>query len=142
MQRSIPFLAVLLLAATLLTQACKSSEALPSTQVRLGKTQSARLGSGVTVRVDSILDSRCPQGVQCIIAGYASAALRVSTDADTRSLTLFLGYRLANNPAMTDSTVVSLGGQRYSVLLRDITPYPVYGKPTADKQALVEVKAL
>ncbi len=139
MKSLIRFFAAPLLGLSMLC-ACQSqtSDATPSDKVVLGFQKSARLASGLTVRVDSLTDSRCPTGVTCVWAGQAVAAVTINagTDAQTRRLVL--------EPGQTDrrdSTTVLFDNVTYKVILREVIPYPV-GNERPEQQAIIQIARL
>jgi hypothetical protein len=130
----------LLVVGTLCFAACKSSETVPTNSVSLGMNQSARLSSGVAVRVDSIQDSRCPEGVTCIWAGQAKVKMLLSKDSDSTMVSLILEPGvMAGSPKRLDSTNVSLSSETYKVILKDVNPYPTTTNQSLPKSAVVEV---
>ena len=137
------FFAAIFITALPLAYACKTSEVALTNRVTLGTYQSGRLQNDVTVRVDSLVDSRCPQGVQCIWAGNAVVKATLSKANDQKQVRLVLGPDPANAMSQrSDSTGVVLSGTTYSVVLRDVTPYPkVNQAPTTFPQAVIEVLA-
>ncbi|WP_020602133.1 hypothetical protein [Spirosoma spitsbergense] len=130
----------LLIVGTLCFAACKSSETVPTNSVSLGMNQSARLSSGVAVRVDSIQDSRCPVGVTCVWAGQAKVKMLLSKDSDSTMVSLILEPGvMAGSPKRLDSTNVSLSSETYKVILKDVNPYPTTTNQSLPKSAVVEV---
>ncbi len=121
----------------LVFSACKSSETNPSDSISVGLHKSARLGSGIAVRVDSIQDGRCPTGVNCIWAGEAKVKLLLSNDKDSSTVRLTLGASL--NSKRVDSTNVTLTNSVYKVILRGVNPYPTYPATNEPQVAVVQV---
>ena len=135
----------LLIVGTLSFAACQSSNVAPtdSTSLSLRVNQSARLSSGVAVRVDSIQDSRCPEGVTCVWAGQARVKMMLSKDSDSTTVGLILEPGVtAGSPKRQDSTNVLLSSQRYKVILLDVKPNPNTTNQDLPKTAVVEVTAL
>ena len=128
----------LLTGGVLFLIACQQSGTSPAELVSLQRNQSARLSSDVTVRVDSIVDSRCPINAYCIWAGQADVALTLSKESATATTRLILGASTAAGKR-TDSTTVSLASQTYIVILRNVTPYPGTGTQGQMQQAIVQV---
>ena len=129
----------LFIVGVILFSACKSSETNPTDRVSIGLHQSARLGSDVVVRVDSIQDSRCPVNVYCVWQGVAKAKLRLSKDSDSSIVRLMLGAYPANKPKRADSTGVTLHNQLYKVILREVNPYPGTSANGQPQTAIVQV---
>jgi hypothetical protein len=144
MNHSQKTIATFLIAALPLAYACKTTEVSPTNRVTLGAYQSARLQNDVTVRVDSLKESRCPEGAACIWEGNAVVKATLSKDTDQKQVRLVLGLDNVNGKwQKSDSTGVVLAGATYKVILRDVTPYPSITKPsTAPTQAIIEVSKL
>lgn len=145
MRASLPFFSASLLIGLTIFAACKSDETLPVDRVQLATNQSGRLASGVTVRVDTIQDSRCPQGgdIVCIWEGNAVVSAVLSKDVDSKRVRLVLGDDFGDiNNKRPDSTGVSVGGGTYKVILRDVTPFPTGNQPVGTKQALIQITQL
>ncbi|WP_223834185.1 hypothetical protein [Spirosoma profusum] len=138
------------LAAGLITIAsCKSGDSLsndqvpPADKVSLGLDQSARIGSQIVVRVESIQDSRCPANVTCVWAGQAKVQVNLSKDTDSKTVQLILGQDLQNKEnKRPDSTGVTLANEVYKVVLREVSPYPETTQTTEPKKAVVQVTKL
>lgn len=138
-----PTAATLFASATLLFACHDATVApIPANQVKLALNQSARLSSGVSVKVDSLNDSRCPHNADCIWAGNVMLRAVLTKNSDIKPVRLILGQDPANpTNKRPDSTGVVLTGITYKVVLRDVTPYP--GSDSAQpKEALVEVTPL
>lgn len=137
----------LLIVGTLVFAACQSSTVAPDNpvSVSLRVNQSARLSSGVAVRVDSIRDSRCPQDpkVYCVWAGEARVNVFLAKDIDSTSVSLALEPDpKANSTKRLDSTRVELSSQFYQVILREVNPRPSLDNQDLPKSAVVEVTKL
>ena len=137
-------IAAFLIAALPLAYACKTTDVSPTNRATLSAYQSARLQNDVTVRVDSLRDSRCPEGAACIWAGNAVVQATLSKETDRQQVRLVLGLDNVNGTwQKADSTGVVLAGATYKVILRDVTPYPSIIKPaSAPTQAVIEVSKL
>ncbi|GAB4042793.1 hypothetical protein [Spirosoma litoris] len=127
-----------LIVGTTLFSACKSSDATPYPSVSVGLHQSARIGTTVIVRADSIQDSRCPTGLVCIWGGEAKVKLLLSTATDSSAVRLKLGAG-ANR---TDSTTTVLDNTMYKVLLLGVNPYPSYPSTNEAQTATVQLTKL
>lgn len=137
MLESIKQLSGFLIVGILVFSACKSSETNPSDSISVGLHQSARLGSGIAVRADSIQDGRCPTGVNCIWAGEAKVKLLLSNDKDSGTVRLTLGAGL--NSKRLDSTNITLTNSAYKVILRGVNPYPTSPATNEPQVAVVQV---
>ncbi|WP_080057558.1 hypothetical protein [Spirosoma aerolatum] len=133
----------LLFVGTLVFAACQHANTDPTDQVSLGLHQSARIGSDVTVRVDSIQDSRCPANATCIWAGQAKVKMLLSNDRDSTTVRLALGADPGvSNNKRPDSTNVTLSSQTYKVILREVNPYPGTTPSNQPQTAVVQVTKL
>ena len=143
MAQVIKQLSGLLIVGILCCAARQSSKTVPINSLSLGMNQSARLSSGVAVRVESIQDGRCPLGVSCVWAGQAKVTIVLSKDSDSTivGLTLEPGA-MACSPKRLDSTNVTLSGETYEVILRSVNPYPGIINQDMPKTAVVEVTKL
>ncbi|GAB4034907.1 hypothetical protein [Spirosoma gilvum] len=132
----------LLFVGTLVFAACQHSNTDPTDQVSLGLHQSARLGSDLTVRVDSIQDSRCPANATCIWAGQAKVKMLLTKDQDSTAVRLSLGADPGSKNNRPDSTNVTLSSQTYKVILREVNPYPGTSSSNQPQTAVVQVTKL
>jgi hypothetical protein len=109
--------------------------------VIVGLGQSVRLASGVSVRVDSLLDSTCPVGYNCIWAGMATAKIAVSKNNDQLLTWLRVGHRTEAGPGSrySDSTGARLGGQTYKIILRALLPARARDSLAQPTSAMVQV---
>jgi hypothetical protein len=137
-------IAAILIAALPLAYACKSTDLTPTNRVTLAAYQSGRLQNDITIRVDSLLDSRCPEGGVCIWEGNAVVKATLTKEASQKQVRLVLGPDFVNgNRQKSDSTGVVLAGSTYKVILRDVTPYPKINQPSQTAtQAVIEVSKL
>ncbi|WP_375445066.1 hypothetical protein [uncultured Fibrella sp.] len=146
MKYSQKLIAALGVAAITLAYACKtSSEVTPTNRVALSAYQSGRVANDINVRVDSLKDSRCPEGALCIWQGNAVVKATLSKDTDQKQVRLVLGPDPSSTGTRqkSDSTGVVLSGITYKVILRDVTPYPNVNQPSPPAtQAVIEVSKL
>lgn len=115
--------------------ACKHSETMPpADQVSLRLNESAKIGD-ITVRVDSLRGQGC---VQCIFAynAFVSATVLSATAQQRVKLILY------GSASREDSTGVTLSGQTYKVILRDVVPHPDLTKPLVEPKAIIQVSKL
>ena len=128
------FAAILL--ALSLFGACKSAETLPSDQVSVGLNKAARVRADITVRVDTIQDSRCPKGVNCIWQGQAFVSTLISAKNAQQRVQLYTNpFPGTNQPNSAD---ITLDGQTYKVILRGV--YAVDpNNDQSEKQAIIQV---
>ncbi|RYF70606.1 MAG: hypothetical protein EOO39_15390 [Cytophagaceae bacterium] len=138
-------IAAFLFAVLPVAYACKTSEVALTNRVALKAYQYARLQNDVTVRVDSLNDSRCPLGANCIWAGSTFVKATLTKDADQKQVRLALGPDTVpgGSQQKSDSVGVILSGATYKVILRDVTPYPSLDQPSSPAtQAIIEVTKL
>jgi hypothetical protein len=107
-----------------------------SDSISLAAQESGQLSSDVTVRIDSIKDSRCPANAMCIWAGRVEVNVLLSKNTDSQSVSLILqpGQQL-------DTAQVALGTVIYKVVLQNVLPYPGTGFTQA-KKATVQVTSV
>jgi hypothetical protein len=90
--------------------------------------------TNIKVSLDSVEDSRCPNGAVCIQAGWAIAKLTFTKGSEQTSQSLkVLGL---SNPPKPDT--VSVFGKK--VILYDVAPYPTVNVPIAQKDYRVKMK--
>ncbi len=123
----LPVLSVFLLAAQ-----CENNDLTP----QLGQAFTVRPEQTVSVTdnlsftLAKLQDSRCPDGMQCIWAGYADAQVKLTASGASTETTLCLGdcRNGSTEPYKTeDSATVTVGGQAYLITLKAIREP---GKPT------------
>ena len=97
--------------------ACKPIDTLPTDQVAIRPNESVKLGD-LTIRIDTLRQAGC---VRCLFAynAFVSAVISNKTDQHRANLWLY-------DPTVSrlDSTGISLAGQTYKIILRDVTPHP------------------
>lgn len=95
--------------------------------IRLRVGQLAKLGAEpLRILFDGVeADSRCPRGVECVWAGDAAAALRLTLAGEAPLDTTLHTHE----GAVGGPREVAYGG--YIVTLLDVEPYPVYEKTIA-----------
>ncbi|NID09062.1 hypothetical protein [Fibrivirga algicola] len=144
MNHSRKSIAAFLVAALPLAYACKTADVSPTNRITLQAYQSGRVQNDITVRADSVNDSRCPEGVVCIWGGNAVVRATLSKAAEQKQVRLVLGPDpTVGYPQRADSTGVVFAGTTYKVILRDVTPYPSFTKPSqSPTQAIIEVSKL
>jgi hypothetical protein len=117
-------------AATLIgVTGCASADAPPaprSRSVHVAEHQTVELAPAVSLRYDSVVDSRCPQNVQCVVAGKVSHSFVLASKGGDEVFTL------DREGAKFDST--SVPGMTI-VLARD----PVPASPGAPHSVVLDV---
>lgn len=91
----------------------------------------------LSISVQSINDSRCPVNAVCISAGNARVKLRMAdnTGAETFS-ELCLGYCNTGNNS-EDSAIIRLNNISYTIILKEVNPFPELGKKQKKKAILI-----
>ncbi len=90
--------------------------------------------TNIKVSLDSVEDSRCPDGARCIQAGWAVAKMTFTKGSEQTSLSLkVLG--LSNPPK---PNTVSVFGKK--AILYNVTPYPTVNMSIAQKDYKVKMK--
>lgn len=94
----------------------------------------------LTVTIDDVVDTRCPQNITCLSPGDVRAVVGVKNQAGERqTATLCLGCDPSTK--LSDSAVVQTNNRRYVLLLSDVTPVPTaLNQPKKDKQVQLTVK--
>jgi hypothetical protein len=134
----------MLLAGSLVAFGCQQSSqstVQPAGSVVVTTGKSARIDQSVTVKVDSIQDSRCPVNVQCVWAGNAKVIFTLSDASVSKSGNLCLGA-CGKGFRTQDTTTVQLGQAPYQVILTGVTPAPNTDSSNVQKQAAIQVKKL
>lgn len=80
-----------------------------------------------------LLDSRCPKGEQCVLAGVARIRVRVEGVAQTRQ---YVELQLPDRPS------IPLPGRAESLNLMQLDPYPISGRKTEPGQAMAALVIL
>ncbi|MGY2132597.1 hypothetical protein ACW9KT_10230 [Hymenobacter sp. HD11105] len=125
---------------------CQKEEATPlltasfEQVVTLRYQQSAALpqpsAPELTVTVEDVQDGRCPSDVTCVWEGVVYANLGIQDQSGiNQKLTLSLG-------AIKDTAAtVQANGRQYTVVLKDVTPYPKgNGVPKEDKRVVLAIR--
>lgn len=115
-----------------------TAEPLLNKPVSIAANQTERVGQDVTVEVERIQDSRCPANALCIRYGSADVAFTLTKGSDRQPGRLCLG-ECTQGLRTQDTTVVSVGGSRYRVVLNEVRPYPGTGAPDAKQEAVIRV---
>ncbi len=138
---SLAVIAVVLLFASCekndnLVSAAKSLSAVDSLHVPLYGCVSKNYGSDAIVYcLDSVWDSRCPQNVQCVWAGQASAKFRISINSVQHTVKLYTSsINSGSGTTITDTTIAGFNFKLY-----DVVPYPVYNLPSTNTGAILKV---
>ena len=125
---------------------CQSDDAIKSSKFgetfQLTSQKEALLTGQLKVLVESISDSRCPEGTQCIWAGNAEVKLSLSHEGDTQPLTLCIGdCRSGDRTGFIeqDTTSVMVGGQSFQVILKNVVPHPNLDNPPTQQEAVLEI---
>ncbi len=110
-------------------------------QVALHQQQSGAFPSQrapeLTVTVDKISDSRCPEDVTCIWAGEVETTLTVRGENGTaQALTL----KLSGLSPRQDSATVQADGRRYLVVLHAVAPHPKRNSGPQPKSVVISVR--
>ena len=100
--------------------------------------------SDLKVIVESITDSRCPEGVTCIWAGNAQVKLTLSDAGDRQEVDLCIGSCYLEGDQYgsfteQDTISVTVASQHYEVILKAVLPYPTQDNSTAEKEAVLEI---
>ena len=111
-----------LLVILTLMYSCRSANPFPVDRVVLRPQEAFRLTSGVTVRVDTVADGRCPKNAQCIWAGNVFVSALLTKEQASGRARLLLGPNPTQKMRQDlDSTQVILGNETYKVILRSVS---------------------
>ncbi|RZK22462.1 MAG: hypothetical protein EOO56_08505 [Hymenobacter sp.] len=95
----------------------------------------------ISLTLKTVNDSRCPIGVQCLVAGYATVEVALA-DATPNVQTVRISLHTNNLPNYTaDSVALTLNQRPYSLLLLDVTPYPGAANGNETKTARLCLRA-
>ena len=106
-----------------------------NSDIELSINDKVLINNEFVIDLTSIIDSRCPADVQCVWAGNASTQFKIigSNESDL-VINLCLG-QCDTKFKTTDTTEFIRNNIRYSILLKEVTPYPKEGT-SADKKAV------
>ncbi len=90
------------------------------------------------VEVLEILDSRCPEDVVCIWAGYAYTKLALSLKDDETTVELCIGECGDGPFRVTDTVRFELANENLGVILKEINPYPSTKNYKEEKKVKLE----
>ena len=97
---------------------CSNDKTYPSTfKMRVGQT--VLIGSGVSLTMDSISDSRCPSNVDCIWQGVAIVQFTIHQQTEVTHFAL--------NTIVDDAYSGGKPVAGYVFMLLQLSPYPVNG---------------
>jgi len=95
--------------------------------------------NGLKITLQSVNDSRCPVNALCISAGNARVKLRMSDNSGAETFAeLCLGFCDDLNRT-EDSKIIRLNNISYTVVLKEVSPFPELGKKQ-DKKALLIIR--
>lgn len=94
------------------------------------------------VRIQNIAESRCPTGLNCITAGNVAVQFLVMSDStDAQTVDMCLGD--CETPSQgrrfveTDSAEVRVASKGYTIILREVNPYPTADNVQPENQEVV-----
>lgn len=124
-----------LLCLIVLAVACKKGNVHFNHQLQVFKDQPFKIDDDLSVKLNTINDSRCPKNVQCIWAGNVVvnlSLLKNDKEADTDNLCL------GCNPN-SDTKIFDVNGKQYKIKLIEVNPYPDSSNANPDDKASVIV---
>lgn len=93
--------------------------------------------NGLNITLQSVNDSRCPINALCISAGNARIKLRMSDNSGAEVFSeLCLGFCDTRNNT-EDSAIIRLNNNSYTIVLKEVNPYPEAGKKQNKKAVLI-----
>ena len=87
------------------------------------------------IELTSLTDSRCPVNVECIWAGNATAGLRFLDEQNSQA-TAVLCIGECKQFNTSDTFSLSLNNINYTVILKEVKPYPGTGEQSVKKAVL------
>lgn len=121
---------------SLLNQSCDKDSIQFDNPFELGVNESIVLPGSLSIALESVHDSRCPINALCISAGNARVKLRMSDNSGAETFTeLCLGFCDTKNNT-EDSALIRLNNISYTIVLKELSPFPELGK-NQDKKALL-----
>ena len=75
----------------------------------------------LTVKIDSIVEHRCPEGVNCFQPGEVQTLLTVQ---DRNGVNQRVGLELTGLSSRIDSIKLQANSRTYTLVLESVTPYP------------------
>jgi hypothetical protein len=88
----------------------------------------------LTLTVADILEGRCPRGAACIWAGEVHVTFTVADRLGARQA---VALRLFGAKSTADSALVQANGQRYLLVLHEVSPSPDLARPVPPQDARV-----
>ena len=98
------------------------------TEIKLGKTVK-NSEYGISLQVESVNDSRCPIGVQCVWEGNAYVEFQLTTKQGSHKFTL----DTHDPPNFKKDTLIE--GIKYQLI--DVLPYPIHNKKQSAKTVTI-----
>ncbi|MCF0057963.1 hypothetical protein [Dyadobacter sp. CY356] len=77
-----------------------------------------------------VMDSRCPEGVNCIIAGFVQVDLALNGVTTDGRITNHVKMCIGCGKEMPDTLDYNFAGQGYRFILKSVKPYPKTEVPT------------
>lgn len=134
------YLLALICFAGLLISSCEKNSIEFDNPFELKENESIVLqgnNNGLSITLQSVNDSRCPINALCISAGNARVKLRMSDNSGAETFAeLCLGFCDTGNNA-EDSAIIRLNNISYTVVLKEVNPYPEAGKKQNKKVLLI-----
>jgi hypothetical protein len=109
--------------------------------IELSVNEKVLVNNEFVIELTSIVDSRCPADVQCVWAGNASTQFKISATNQTDLVTSLCIGQCDAKFKTTDSAEFTRNNIRYSILLKEVNPYPKEGA-SGDKKAVFEIRKI
>jgi hypothetical protein len=96
----------------------------------------------INLQVMEISESRCPSDVVCVRFGEAMVKVGVSGVQEIlKTVDLCVGDcpQRGGGVIVTDTVAVEIDNKNYSVILRDVVPYPTTTNQNQTREAILEV---
>ena len=92
--------------------------------IELCVNEKVLINNEIVIEMISIIDSRCPANVQCVWAGNASIQFKILASNQTDLVKSLCLGQCDTKFKTTDTTEFTRNNIRYSILLKEVTPYP------------------
>ncbi|MEJ8801495.1 hypothetical protein [Pontibacter sp. H249] len=142
-----PFLLLLLM------WQCQNDSTKPQTEdVKFGETFSLVRGEQVeitgegetlTLKLQNVIDSRCPSDANCVWLGNATATFTASNAQESdKELQMCIGDCRPAPVRSKHTLTVTVGGTGYNIILKEVLPYPSSEERGDKKEVRMVVEVL
>lgn len=123
----------LLLCLMVLVVSCKKNNVHFNHKLQVFKDEAFKLENDLSIKLNTINDSRCPKNALCIWAGNVVVNLSLlKNDKEAVQQDLCLGC-----DPNSDTKIFNVDGKNYQIQLLEVNPYPESGKSNDNTKASV-----